>query len=123
VLRHQGFDLRPKVRIALALHVARGEDSVPPGGLSALDGSFLVINPVIPQDFRLCGIRCRDLATAMDNALRLIKVHRFGDVVRNNGIVLPEFGDKTGTPSRRKSRASSTAAAAPQLWPNRTMRA
>ena len=93
MLRHQGFDLRPKVRIALALHVAWGEESIPPGGFGAVDGSFLVVDAVIPKIVGLCGIGGRDLATAMDNALRLIKVHRFGDVVRNNGIVLPEFGD------------------------------
>ncbi len=80
------------MEIALALDVAGGEDAVPPGGFRALDGRFLVIHAVVAEDFGSGGVGGGDPAPAMDDALGLIKVHGFGDVVRNDRIVLPYLG-------------------------------
>ena len=89
----ESFDLRPEVGIALALHVAGCEDAVPPGGFGALDGSFLVIHTVVAEDVGSGGVGGGDLALAMNNALGLVEVYGFSNVVGNDGIVLPNFGD------------------------------
>ena len=39
--------MRPKVGVAFALHVARGQDSVPPGGVRTGDRGFLVIHAIV----------------------------------------------------------------------------
>jgi len=92
-LLDHGLDLRPEVGIALALHVAGGEDAVPPRSFGALDVILFVIEEVVAQDFGPGGINGGDVATAVDDALSLIKIHGLGYVIRNEGIVLPEFGD------------------------------
>jgi len=92
-LLDQVFDLRPEVGIALALHMAGSEDSVPPRGAGAGNGSFLVIHEVIAQNFSSGGIGRSDLAATVDDAVDLVKIYGFGDIVGNDGIVLPQFGD------------------------------
>ena len=79
--------------IAFALHVAGSERVGEPGIIRALDGIFFVIHEVVAQDFSSDGVGCGDLASAVNDALGLIKIHGLRDVVGNNGIVLPHFGD------------------------------
>src|SRR6202035_3870842 len=90
---HHGFDPRPETRVAFALHVAGSKEAVNPGSLWALYWILPVIGEVIPQNFGFRGISGGDLRAAVDDAMRLIKVHSLGDVVGNHGIVLPDFGD------------------------------
>jgi hypothetical protein len=90
---HHGFDPRPETRVAFALHVAGSKHAVNPGSLRALDWIFPVIGEVIPQNFCLRGISGRDLRPAVDDAMGLIKIDGLGDIVGNNGIVLPDLGD------------------------------
>lgn len=80
------------MRVALALHVAGGEDAVPPGGFRTVNRGLLVIDAVVAKNFRLSRIGGSDLPAAMNEAFRLIKVNGFGDIIRNDGIVLPKFG-------------------------------
>jgi hypothetical protein len=91
-LSYHAFDLRPKAGIALALHVAGSEYVGEPGILRACHGICFVIHAVVAQNLRSGGVCRGDLASAVNNALGLIKVHGFRDVVGNNGIVLPYFG-------------------------------
>lgn len=79
--------------VALALHVAGGEDAVPEGVFGAGGGIFPVVHEVIAEDFRLGGIGSGDAAAAVDNALGLIEVDGFNNIVGDDGVVLPEFGD------------------------------
>ena len=72
------------MRVAFALHVARREDSAPPGGLRTLDRGFLVIHAVVAKDFSFQGIGGDDNAPAMDEALSLIKIYGLGYVAGNN---------------------------------------
>jgi len=97
-LRSEAFsyhasDLRPKAGIALALHVAGSEDSLPPGGFGAFDRSLFVIDAVVPEDLSACGIGGSDLATAVENARGLIKIYGLGNVIGNDRVVLPPLGD------------------------------
>ena len=80
-------------RRTFALHVAGGEDAVPPGGFRAVHRTFLVIDAVVAEDFGLSRIGGGDLAAAVNEAFGLIKVDGFGDVIGNDGIVLPKLGD------------------------------
>jgi len=91
-LLDHGLNVGPECVVAFALHVTGGEDTVRPGGLRALDWVLPIIEQVIAEDLSFCGIGSDDLAPAVDDALRLIKVHRFGHIVGNHGIVLPELG-------------------------------
>jgi len=54
---------------------------------------LLVIHAVISEDLSLRRISGRDSSPAMDDAVRLIKIHGLGDVVGDDGIVLPHFGN------------------------------
>ena len=92
MLFDQGFDLGPEVGVAFALHVAGGEDAVPEGVLGAGGGIFPVVHEVVAEDFGLCGIGGRDAAATVDDALGLIEVDGLGDIVGDDGVVLPEFG-------------------------------
>jgi len=78
--------------IAFTLHVVGSKDAVEPGSFRALDGMFFVIDEVVAQDFCLGGVSGGDLWAAVDEAMRLIKIDGLGDVVGNDGILLPEFG-------------------------------
>src|ERR1700676_3845866 len=77
--------------IAFALHVAGGEYAVEPGSLRALDWSLPIVGQVISKDFCFGGIGGSDSGPAMDEAVRLIKIHRLGDVIGDDGILLPKF--------------------------------
>ena len=97
--------MRPKVGITFALHMAWGEDPIPPGGLRTDDGIFLVIHAIVAEDFGMSGIGSHDLTTAMHDTLGLVKVHGFGNIVRDDGIVLPPLrntinlnGQRNGNP-------------------------
>src|SRR5258708_34694786 len=92
-LPHHTFDLRPDAAIALTLHVACGKNAAEPGCLRALDWILLVILPVISQYLGLSRISGSDLGPAMKDAVRLIEIHGCGDVVGNDGVVLPRLGD------------------------------
>jgi len=81
------------VEIAFALHVPGSEEAIRPRSSWAVDWSFFVVHAVVAQNRGLGGIGGKDLAPAVDNACCLIKVHGLGDVVGNDGIVLPQFGD------------------------------
>ena len=73
--------------------MAGSEEAIRPGSLRAIDRIFLVIHAVVSKDLSLRGIGGRDVRPAVDDALRLIEVHSFGDVVWDDRIVLPDFGD------------------------------
>src|SRR6202162_2683141 len=68
-LPHHVFDLRPDVRIALALHVPGSEGAVEPGGLAALDRSFFVIRAEIAEDFCPLRIGGHNLTASVDDAI------------------------------------------------------
>ena len=70
-----------------------GKYTVEPGSLRALDRVLLVVDEVISQNVRLGRISSFDLRAAVDDAMRLIEIDGLGDVVGNDGILLPEFGD------------------------------
>src|ERR1700728_4530403 len=92
-LHDHGFDLGPEIWITLALYVAGGQETVCPGGLGASNWRFLVIDSVITEDFGFCRIGGSDVLLAVHDALGLVKIHGFGDVIWNDGVVLPQFGD------------------------------
>ena len=92
-LPDHGFDLRPESRIAFAFHVAGSEYTIEPGSVRTLDWIFLVIDTVVSEDLSFGRIGGCDLRLAMNDAMRLIKVHRFGDVVGNYRVVLEGFCD------------------------------
>ena len=70
-----------------------GKYTVEPGSLRALDRVLLVVDEVISQNVRLGRISSFDLRAAVDDAMGLIEIDGLGDVVGNDGILLPEFGD------------------------------
>jgi len=73
--------------------VVGGKYTVEPGSLRALDRVLLVVDEVISQNVRLGRISSFDLRAAVDDAMGLIEIDGLGDVVGNDGILLPEFGD------------------------------
>jgi len=75
------------------LHVIGSEEALCPRGLGALNRVLLVIHEVVSEDLSFSGVGGDDLPAAMDDAVGLIKVHGLGDIVWNDGIVLPNFGD------------------------------
>ena len=77
--------------IAFALHVAGSEDAVEPGSAGTFDGSLPIVGQVISNNLCFGGIGGSDSGPAMDESVRLIEVHGFGNIVRNDGIFLPEF--------------------------------
>lgn len=89
----QFFDLAPEVGIALALHVSRNKDPLEPGSAFALDWGFSVIKKIVAEDVGSGGISGRDLGPAADDAVRLIEICCGHDVVGNDAVFLPEFGD------------------------------
>lgn len=93
MLQQHVFDQRPQVRIALALHVAGSEETLHAGLVRARNRIFLVIDAVIPQNLGLRRVGGGNLCPAVENAMRLIKVHGLRDIAGNDGIVLPDFGD------------------------------
>ena len=93
MLAHKAFDLGPQAGIAFALHVARSEDPLKPGCPGTLHRFFLVIETVIAQNLSLRIVCGRNRCAAMDQAMRLIKVRRLGDVVGDDLVVLPGLFD------------------------------
>ena len=81
------------MRIALALHVAGSEETLDTGLVGARDWIFPVVDAVIPQNFGFRRVGGRNLFSAVEDAMRLVEVHRLRDVARNDGIVLPDLGD------------------------------
>jgi len=67
--------------------------TVEPGSLWTLDGVLLVVDEVVSKNVCLGRISSFDLRAAVDDAMRLIKIDGLGDVVGNDGILLPELGD------------------------------
>lgn len=93
MLSYQRFDFAPKTRIALTLRVAGREHAIVPGKPAlALNRCMPVIEAEISQNFGSGRISGPDLAASMDQPLRLIEVDRFGDIGRNDLVVLPRFG-------------------------------
>jgi hypothetical protein len=88
-LFNQVSNLQPEIRVAFALHVAGGEDAIPEGILGALDGIFLVIHEEVSQDFSLRRIGRDYVPASVNDPFGLIKVDGLGDVVWDDGIVLP----------------------------------
>lgn len=87
------FDLGPETRVAFTLHVAGSEEAIGPGSLGTVDGVLAVIDEIVSQDFGLFGICGDDLTAAVDETVGLVEVDGLRDVVGDDGIVLPEFGD------------------------------
>lgn len=88
VLNH-GFNFRPEVRIALALHVAGGNQAIKPGSCRAIDRMLAVIDQVISEDFGSVRIGGENAAAAVNKAVGLIEVDGLMDVRGDDGIVLP----------------------------------
>ena len=80
-LAHHGFDLRPEMGVALALHVARSENAIGPGSLGTLDGVLAVIHKEVSENQSLRRIGGNDLRLTMDDTVSLIKIDGLGDVV------------------------------------------
>lgn len=90
---HQRFDFAPKVRVAFTLGMSRSEQAIVPGkGTLAVDWRLAIIEAVIAEDLGSRRIRGYDRSTAMHETVRLIKIHRLGDIRRDHGVVLPELG-------------------------------
>jgi hypothetical protein len=87
------LDLRPEAGIALALHMAGGESALEPRCSGARHGSLLVVEAVVAENPGFGIIGGGDLGAAVDQAMRLIKIHRGGDVVGDDLVVLPGLGD------------------------------
>jgi len=79
--------------IALAFHVTVCEMPVQPGVIRTLERALRVVCSIVPKDFSSQGIGGSDLPPAVEDALGLIKIHGFSDIVGNNGVVLPELRD------------------------------
>lgn len=89
----QVFDLGPEVGVALAFHVAGGEYAIAPGGVGTIHRSFLVVHEEVAEDLSFGGIGGGDTAASVNDAVGLVEIYGGGDVVGNDGIVLPDFGD------------------------------
>lgn len=93
MLLDQGFNTRPELGVAFALHVAGGEDAVPKRVFGALRGTLFIVHEVVSQNHSLCRVGRDDSAAAMDDAFGLVEVDGFGNVVWDDGVVLPQLGD------------------------------
>jgi hypothetical protein len=92
-LAHEGFDLRPQPRIALALRVGGREEALKPRRSRALHGRFLIIEPVVAENLRLRIVGGGDACAAVEQAVRLIEVGRRRDILGYDGIALPGLRD------------------------------
>jgi hypothetical protein len=90
---NQRFDLRPDGGIALDLDVRLHERTIPPGVLPASEWLRFVIEAEIAEDASAGGISGVNFGQAVEEAVKLVEIHRLGDVRRNYRIVLAEFGD------------------------------
>jgi hypothetical protein len=59
----------------------------------ARDGIFSVIHQIIAENLRSRGFGGRDAGPAVNQAMGLIIIHRFGHVAGNYRVVLPKLGD------------------------------
>ena len=60
---------------------------------SQLHRLFLVIETVVAENLRLRIVRGCDLGAAMNQTVRLVEIHRRGDVLRDDAVILPRLGD------------------------------
>jgi len=105
-LADQIFNLRPQPRIALTLHVAGSEEAIEPGSLGAGDGIFAVVDQIISKDSGSRRVGRLDAAAPVNQAVRLIKVDGLGDIIGNDGIVLPDFSDAIDLHGQENGNAS-----------------
>ena len=92
-LADQVLDPGPEVRITFTLDVAGHESAVKPGGSFALHRSLIVVITIIAEDLCLGGVGRPNKGAAMDEAMRLVKIHGSGDVIGDDTVALPELGD------------------------------
>ena len=68
-----------------------GREVIEPSHGWALYRLFAIVVAVVAEDFGLRGIGGGDAGASVHEAVRLIEIGRGGDVIGNDGIVLPEF--------------------------------
>src|SRR6202158_4915904 len=73
--------------------MAGSENVLEPGPGAALHRLLPVIEAVVSKNLRLGIVGSDDLGAAVQQAMRLIKVHRLGDIVGDDLIALPRFLD------------------------------
>jgi len=90
-LQQEIVDLRPEMRIALALHVAWGEGPVKPGSSLALNRSLPIVETVIAENLSLGLVSSGNMRAAMDDAMRLVEVRGSDDIFGDDAVVLPRL--------------------------------
>lgn len=83
----------PKDCVALGVHVAGDEGAFDPGKAFAFHRIQVVIEAVVSED---CGFRVvfsPNQGTAVDDAVRLVKIDGLRNIRGNHSIVLKGFGD------------------------------
>lgn len=78
--------------IAFALRVAGSEVIEPAHGFAPY-GLFAIVVAIVAENFCFGGVGGGDAGASVDEAVRLIEVDGGSDVVGNDGVVLPQFGD------------------------------
>ena len=73
--------------------MARSKQVLKPRGSLALYGVFVIIESIISQNLSLGIVGGCDPRSAMDQAMRLVKVDCLSNVVRNDLVPLPRFLD------------------------------
>src|ERR1700757_1123441 len=73
--------------------MAGSEYALEPGTAAALHWFLPVIEAVVSKNLRLGIVGSDDLGAAVQQSMRLIKVHCLGDIVGDDLIALPRFLD------------------------------
>src|SRR5580765_3858351 len=71
----------------------RGNDAVEPGISQADDRRLLIVETIVAEDTGFGIVGGLNFGAAMDESVRLVKVHCCRHVFRDDSIVLPELGD------------------------------
>lgn len=124
------FDPRPDARVA-SHRVVRPEDiAIEPGKGTASRRLRRIFILKVSDDLRSCQVRGPERAAAMDEAARLVKVLRAGNIRRNDAIVLPSLinavdldHEQDWNPAVFQFAGQLVGRGSPQLCPKSMMRA
>jgi hypothetical protein len=94
LLTNEAFDLIPKVRVALALHVVRRYSAIEPRHAITLHGILVIIEAVVAQDLSFGIVGGMNFAASVQNSMWLVEIGGLDDIVGNDAVVLPGFCDR-----------------------------
>ena len=89
----QSLYLPPNFAITFDLSVAFTQETATPGKPVAFCGIPFVLPKKIPEDCRARRIGGHDFSATVNQAMRLVEIHRLGDIGRNEPIILKRLCD------------------------------